>query len=72
MISFGSFPIVTLAAARAKRDEAKRLLSEGTDPSVKRKLDKIAATVSANNTFGAVAEEYVRQLGGQRLCNEHD
>jgi integrase len=62
MLSLGSFPIITLAAARSKRDEAKKLLAGGTDPSVKRKLDKIAAATSAQNTFGAVAAEYLANL----------
>lgn len=62
MLSFGSFPIITLATARSKRDEAKKLLAEGTDPAAKRKLDKIAAATSAQNTFGAIAAEYVANL----------
>jgi hypothetical protein len=62
MLSLGSFPIITLSAARSKRDEAKKLLAEGTDPSTKRKLDKIAAATSAQNTFGAVAAEYLANL----------
>ncbi len=32
MLSFGVFPIVTLAQARARRDEAKRTIAEGKDP----------------------------------------
>jgi integrase len=62
MLSLGSFPIIKLSEARAKRDEAKKLLAEGTDPSVKRKLDKIAAATSAANTFGAIATEYLANL----------
>jgi hypothetical protein len=62
MLSLGSYPIITLAVARSKRDEAKKLLAEGTDPAAKRKLDKIAAASSAHNTFGAIAEEYLANL----------
>src|SRR3546814_11814562 len=32
MISLGAWPLVTLAAARMKRDDARRLLLEGVDP----------------------------------------
>jgi len=59
MLSFGAYPIVSLAEARAKRDEAKKLISDGIDPAVQRKLDRIAAATAAHNTFGDVAREYL-------------
>ena len=62
MLALGSFPAVSLATARSKRDEARRLLAEGKDPAVKRKLDKIAADTASRNTFGAVAAEYLANL----------
>ena len=61
-IAFGSFPTVSLAQARAKREEARKLLSDGNDPATKKKLDRIAAASAARNTFGAVATEYVERL----------
>ncbi|SFG42338.1 protein of unknown function [Novosphingobium sp. CF614] len=33
-LSFGAYPLVSLVAAREKRDEARRLLADGVDPSV--------------------------------------
>jgi hypothetical protein len=36
-LSFGVYPEVSLAQARAKRDESRKLLSEGVDPSVHKK-----------------------------------
>lgn len=42
MLSFGSYPEVSLASARDKRDDARKLLAAGTDPSQQKKLDKIA------------------------------
>jgi hypothetical protein len=62
MLAFGSFPAVPLATARSKRDEARRLLADGKDPAVKRKLDKIAADTASRNTFGAVVSEYLENL----------
>jgi integrase len=59
MLSLGSFPATSLADARQKRDEARVVLEGGTDPSLKRRLDKLA---SSANTFGAVAEEYLQNL----------
>ena len=60
MLGLGSFPAVSLAAARAKRDDARKLLASGTDPSRQKKLDKIAAETVARNTFGAIVEEHLK------------
>src|SRR6202790_3186828 len=62
MLTLGSFPEVSLASARSKKDDARKLLAEGKDPSQQKKLDKIAAATAANNTFGAIAEEHLDNL----------
>jgi hypothetical protein len=62
MISLGAFPNVSLAAARAKRDEARKLLADGKDPSQQRKQDRLTAAASARSTFRAVAEEVLATL----------
>lgn len=54
-LAIGAYPTITLKAARDKREDAKRLLANGTDPSTQRRLDKQIA--STGNTFKAVAEE---------------
>jgi hypothetical protein len=58
MLTFGAFPTVSLAAARSKREEARRLLADGTDPAVKRKLDQIAAITAAQ----IVSERSLRSI----------
>ena len=55
-LALGTYPTVTLAAARERRDAARKLLANGTDPSLQRRLEKIAAA-AGGNTFRAVAEE---------------
>lgn len=62
MLSFGAFPQVTLAQARKKRDDARSLLADGTDPAQQRRDDKIAAAIAASNTFGTIAAEYIERL----------
>jgi integrase len=62
MLALGSYPEISLASARAKRDEARRLVAEGIDPAQRKKLDKLAAKAAASNTFGAVAAEYLEKL----------
>lgn len=61
-ISFGPYPTVSLADARQKRDEAKKLLLDGQDPSTARKLEKVNATISTGNTFALLAAEYIARL----------
>jgi integrase len=61
-LSLGSFPEVSLASARAKRDNARRLIAEGVNPSEHKKHEKLLAEIAANDTFGAIAEEYLKRL----------
>jgi len=57
-LSFGTYPDVSLQQARERRDEARKLLSEGIDPGQQRKTEKQAAIAAATNTFEAVAREW--------------
>jgi integrase len=59
-LSVGIYPLVTLGEARARRDRAKKLLADGTDPSAQRKLDKVTAR-AGENSFRAVAEELLEK-----------
>jgi integrase len=68
MLGLGTFPEVTLAEARQRRDEARRLLAKGIDPSAQRKADKTAATTAAENTFGAAAEDYIAKLKSENAA----
>lgn len=62
LLSFGAYPLVSIADARIEREKAKKQIFEGADPSTQKKLDKIAATTASRNTFGLVAEEYIEKL----------
>ena len=53
-LSLGVFPEVSLRKARERRDEARRLVADGIDPSQRRKEAKAASV----NTFEAVAREW--------------
>jgi integrase len=58
-LTIGAYPLIGLAEARKRRDDAKRLLLDGIDPvSPKRK----AALNTAKPTFGLVADEYIARL----------
>ncbi len=58
-LSFGGYPATTLAVARARRDQSKALLSAGDDPSAHMRLEKMARQSAAQNSFNAVADEYL-------------
>ena len=57
-ISFGAYPLVSLAEAREKRDNAKKLLIDSIDPSKARKNQKAEISKNAENTFKAIALEW--------------
>ena len=58
-ISFGRYPEVSLKEARQKRDEARAAIRDGSDPGAERKKAKLLAELSAENTFAAIADEYI-------------
>lgn len=68
LLSLGTYPILSLADARRKRDEAKALLADGLDPSVQKQLDRIQAESKARITFKAVADEYYQNLEDRELA----
>lgn len=57
-LSLGVYPTVSLKQGRERRDDAKRLLAGGVDPSEQRKASKAAVTERAANSFEAVAREW--------------
>lgn len=59
-ISMGSYPEVSLAKAREKRDDARRLLANEPplDPSENRKASKASTRLSSENSFEVIAREW--------------
>jgi integrase len=57
-LAFGVYPDVTLADARARRDEARKLLANDADPSAVKQTQKRQAKVAAANSFEVIAREY--------------
>jgi integrase len=57
-LSLGVYPHISLKQARDRRDDAKKLLANGVDPSEQRKATKAAVTERAANSFEAVAREW--------------
>lgn len=61
-LSIGAYPAVSLEMARAAREDAKRSLAEGVDPSDRKREDRLRARSGAAQTFRAVGDEYVQKL----------
>lgn len=57
-ISFGTYPEVSLAEAREKRAEYRKLIAQEIDPAIEKQKVEEKAQFALNNTFKAVAEEY--------------
>lgn len=57
MLALGSYPAVTLAQARQKRDEARKLITDGTDPSEHKKAARQALKADGV-TFETLAREW--------------
>ncbi|MBE0624410.1 MAG: integrase arm-type DNA-binding domain-containing protein [Burkholderiales bacterium] len=57
-LALGAYPATSLASARQKRDEARKLLAEGIDPSERRKSTKAARAGLAANTFEVIGREW--------------
>lgn len=57
-LSLGSYPEVKLKEARLARDDARKVLSQGSDPVQRRKIEKATARVNSATTFEKVAREF--------------
>lgn len=72
-MAFGAYPLVSLADARAKRDDAYAILSEGRDPAVAKKLRIEANLEASRQTFERVARQWhetVKSQWAKRHAND--
>lgn len=59
MLALGKYPEVSLADARARRDEARKLLANGVDPSENKKVIKVEQEQEQEAiTFEVVARDW--------------
>jgi len=57
-LALGVYPVVPLAKARDKRDQARTALADGIDPSEVKKARKLAAKQEAADSFRVIATEW--------------
>jgi integrase len=55
LMSFGKYPAVSLAQARERHTDARKLLATGIDPMAQRKTAKIAERTAVENSFHTIA-----------------
>ncbi|MDR1126083.1 MAG: integrase arm-type DNA-binding domain-containing protein [Deltaproteobacteria bacterium] len=58
LLSLGTYPEIGLKEAREKRDEAKKLIASGVDPSAQRQAVKASIISKEENAFEVVAREW--------------
>ena len=58
LLAIGVYPDISLAQARSRREEAKKLLLEGKDPGQERKLEKLSRQLEVESSFEAIAREW--------------
>lgn len=61
-LSLGVYPSISLKDARKRRDEQRRHLEDGRDPSQERQAEKLRRQVASANTFEAVAREWYGKM----------
>lgn len=72
MLAFGVYPEVSLAEARQRRDKARAAIREGRDPSADRRTERRQARLSADNTFEAIAREWLAAQKRKLTPATHD
>lgn len=58
LLAIGVYPDISLAQARSRREEAKKLLLEGKDPGQERKLEKLSRQLEVESSFEVIAREW--------------
>ncbi|NVK57832.1 MAG: integrase arm-type DNA-binding domain-containing protein [Alteromonadaceae bacterium] len=61
VLALGVYPKISLAQARQATLKEKAKIIEGIDPSQERKLKKLTANLSNNNTFASIADEFIEK-----------
>lgn len=65
LLSFGSYPVVSLEQARRKRDEAKQQKASGNDPGQIARAERAESRSLAKNTFAAIAGQWIDFMGSK-------
>ncbi|RFO95542.1 integrase [Rhodoferax lacus] len=67
-LALNTYPEVSLAKARKRRDEARERLAEGIDPSAHKKVEKAVKLAASAHKFEAVAREWLQKTDADRAA----
>ncbi len=68
-LGLGIYPEVSLTEARAKRDEARKIIANGSDPALEKQRAKVRAQLNASNVFGDIAREFIEKRRADGLSS---
>jgi hypothetical protein len=71
VFSIGTYPEVSLRGARNARDDARKLLRDGIDPSAKKQALKAAAVADKRGSFDSVADEWLAKQAHEWAPEHH-
>jgi hypothetical protein len=58
VLALGTYPDISLANAREKRDDARKVLKNGTDPSIVKQVAKHSYDLATKDSFEAIARKW--------------
>ena len=68
-LALGNYPAITLSDARQRREDAKKLLANGVDPSEIKKSQKASTVADAANSFEVVTREWHEKFKGKWVAS---
>jgi hypothetical protein len=68
-LALGVYPEVSLADARDRRTDARKLLAKDIDPGAAKRQEKLARAEAAANTFEAVARDWLQKTAADRMAS---
>ena len=68
-LALGTYPEVSLAKARKRRETAREQLAEGIDPSLAKQEERRAKAGGAANTFEVVARDWLEKSAADRMAS---
>ena len=68
-LALGVYPAVSLAKARDRRNQARKLMADGIDPSNAKRDEKQAKLAAAAHTFESVAREWLTKTAADRMAS---
>lgn len=72
LLSLGTYPAVSLADARRRREEVRKQIASGINPAIDRKAIKAAQEEAEANSFEAIAREWHKHMiGNEKWTAEH-